>query len=105
MSAVVLALVLAPPGIEHASRLPEVRPLLHAPGPLRLRWAQADAALVKHLHLRPADPEAWVLLGWVRALRGDAREAVALARYGASLDPQRRALGAEAERLARLIER
>jgi O-antigen ligase len=99
MSTLLFGLVLSPPGAEHAARLPEVRPLLDAPGPLRLRWALADTALVERLHQRPADAEAWALLGWVRALRGDTKEGAALARYGASLDPQRVALRAEADRL------
>ena len=105
ISAVMLVLVLLPPGVEHAAQLPEVRHLLDAPGSLRLRWTQADAVLVGHLRHRPADAEGWVLLGWLRALRGERTNGAALARYGAGLDPQRVALQAETERLERLAGR
>jgi hypothetical protein len=104
ISALTLVLVRVSPRAEPAAGLPEVRHLLDAPGPLRLRWAQADAVLVERLHQRPADAEAWVLLGWVRALRGDVAEGAVLAGYGASLDPQRVALQAEANRLAKLVD-
>jgi len=103
-AAAVLTLVLAlrPPGIEHAAEHPEIRRLLDAPGSQRLRWAQADALLVKRLNHRPADAEAWVLLGWLRALGGEVRQGAALAHYGASLDPHRVALRTEADRLDRV---
>jgi cytochrome c-type biogenesis protein CcmH/NrfG len=104
VAALTLVLVWRPPGVERAAEQPLVRQLLDAPGPLRLRWAQAEAQLEHHLQRRPADAEAWVLLGWVRALQGKVREGAAIARYGASLDPQRAALRAEAARLERLVK-
>src|SRR5262249_4762708 len=75
---------------------PEVASLGGRPEGLRDRLMVA--ALVRHLEHRPADAEAGVLLGWLRAGSGDFVTGRALARYGASLDPQRRAL-ADAARL------
>lgn len=75
---------------------PEVRQPLR-PG---LRLAQVESALREALERRPADAEAWVTLGWVRYARGEPLEGVALARYGASLDPTREALQTVAARLA-----
>jgi hypothetical protein len=51
------------------------------------------------VRLRPADAEAWFLLGWSRELAGHA-EGLALARYGVELDPTRPELVRELERLA-----
>jgi O-antigen ligase len=61
-----------------------------------LRRQRAEAALTEHLGLRPADAEAWLVLGWVRAARGAAADGMALARYGASLDPLREPLQRQA---------
>jgi hypothetical protein len=66
-----------------------------------LRLRAATGAIERHLRQRPADAEAWVWLGWARSTRGRTREGSALAAYGTSLDPERQALRAAAERLAR----
>ncbi len=65
-----------------------------------LRGAQAEASLVANLRRHPADAEAWVVLGWLRAIHGSRKEGAALARHGADLDPRREALQEEAARLA-----
>src|SRR5262249_10567274 len=59
-----------------------------------MRGRLLDRTLVDHLRRRPADAEAWVLLGWLRAETGHPAEGRALARYGASRDPERRELAA-----------
>jgi O-antigen ligase len=64
-----------------------------------LRLARAEEALVRTLRRRPAHAESWLLLAAVRADRGDAAGAGALARHAASLDPERRDLQAAAEKL------
>jgi O-antigen ligase len=65
-----------------------------------LRGALAEASLVANLRHHPADAEAWVVLGWLRAIHGSGKEGAALARHGADLDPQRQALREAAARLA-----
>jgi hypothetical protein len=65
-----------------------------------LRRARAEAELSAHLGRRPADAEAWLDLGWLHAGRGAGAEGMALARYGAALDPLREPLQREAARLA-----
>ncbi len=104
LMATLLANARPPSSAEYATQVQEVSRLLEAPGPVRLRWSQANAALTARLQRRPADAEGWVMLGWIRALRGDRAEGAALARYGAGLDPQRTALRVEADRLARLVK-
>jgi O-antigen ligase len=64
-----------------------------------LRLARADDALRRTLAWRPAHAESWLLLAAVRADRGDAAAAGALARHAVSLDPLRTDLRAAAERL------
>jgi O-antigen ligase len=64
-----------------------------------LRLARADLSLAQVVRRRPADGEAWLLLGWGRALRGR-DDGLPLARHGASLDPSRAPLQAAVERLA-----
>jgi O-antigen ligase len=64
-----------------------------------LRRERAEAELAAHLRCRPADAEAWLFLGWLRAIRGDGAEGMALARYGAALDPLRESLQRQAARL------
>jgi O-antigen ligase len=66
-----------------------------------LRAALMEASLRSHLLARPADAEAWLLLGYVRARSGRLTEGAELARYAARLDPLRLPLRREAERLAR----
>ena len=68
----------------------------------RLRLERAEAALSRLLRTRPAHAESWLMLAGVRAARGDAAAAAALARHAAWLDPGRpglveaaRALGAK----------
>jgi O-antigen ligase len=65
-----------------------------------LRRERAEAELTAHLGQRPADAEAWLSLGWLRAARGAGAEGMALARYGASLDPLREPLQRQAARLS-----
>jgi O-antigen ligase len=65
----------------------------------RLRLSRASAALTAAVRQRPVSAEGWLLLGWSRALLGEVQGS-SLARYGASLDPERVELGREAERLA-----
>jgi O-antigen ligase len=67
--------------------------------PLRAR--QVEDELRRFVNARPGDAEAWVWLGWSRATLGRREEGSALAGYGASLDPQRQALGEAAARLSR----
>jgi O-antigen ligase len=54
-----------------------------------LRSVQVESELIAYLRTRPADAEAWVLLGWLRQRTGDHLTGGALARYGAQLDPRR----------------
>jgi O-antigen ligase len=61
------------------------------PAARSLRLELAETRLSRILARRPAHAEAWVLLGWARAARGDA-SGRALAEHGAALDPQRQAL-------------
>jgi O-antigen ligase len=65
-----------------------------------LRRERAEAELTAHLGRRPADAEAWLDLGWLRAARGAGAEGMALARYGAALDPLREPLQRQAARLS-----
>jgi len=78
--------------------LDAVRGARASPTPLRL--AVAEATLTAHLARRPGDAEAWLLLGWVRAARGDRATGVALGRHAARLDPQRHSITAGAETLS-----
>jgi O-antigen ligase len=64
-----------------------------------LRLAAAETDLVRLLRRRPADPEAWLFLAWVRRARGDGAGGAALAAYAAGLDPTRDGLAREAARL------
>ncbi len=66
-----------------------------------LRVERAETALVTALHRRPADAEAWFLLGWVRYAQGRNAEAAAFARRAQELDPSRTALR---ERAAALLQ-
>jgi O-antigen ligase len=96
----VLALVASSPAPGRSQALPSVR-RLHAgaeSGVLRLQESMDE--IERHLRRRPADAEGWVWLGWLRATRGRTREGAILATYGASLDPQRRALRATVDRLS-----
>jgi hypothetical protein len=72
---------------------------MSVPGARALRLARADLTLVERVRARPADGEAWLLLGWARALQGRP-EGLPLARHGAGLDPSRVELQRAAERLA-----
>jgi len=57
-----------------------------------LRLERAETGLRRTLERRPAHAESWLLLSAVRAQRGDAAAAAALARHASSLDPQRKEL-------------
>ncbi len=94
-----LAIVLLTPLPVPVRALDAVREARASPTPLRL--TQAEATLTAHLGRRPGDAEAWLLLGWVRAARGDRAMGVALGRHAARLDPQRRSISAGAEVLSR----
>jgi O-antigen ligase len=73
--------------------------LASTPEALGLRLERAEAGLRQALAWRPGQAEAWLQLAAVRAVRGDAPSAAALARYAMSLDP-RPDLRAQAEALA-----
>jgi O-antigen ligase len=75
--------------------------LAATPEALSLRLDRAEASLRRAIAWRPAHAEAWLQLAAVRAARGDVASASALARYAASLDPQRPDLRARAEALGR----
>jgi O-antigen ligase len=65
-----------------------------------LRLERAEDALRRALARRPAHAESWLLLAAVRADRGSAAEAAALARHAVTLDPLRTDLAAAAETIA-----
>jgi hypothetical protein len=65
-----------------------------------LRLARAEEALRRTLVHRPAHAESWLLLAAVRADRGNAAEAAALARHAVALDPRRTDLATAAETIA-----
>ncbi len=65
----------------------------------RLRLERAEAALSRLLRTRPAHAESWLMLAGVRAARGDAAAAAALARHAAWLDPGRPGLVEAAQAL------
>jgi O-antigen ligase len=96
--AAVIAVALLTPLPVPVRALDAVREARASPTPLRL--AVAEATLTAHLGQRPGDAEAWLLLGWVRAARGDSTSGVALGRHAARLDPQRRSITAGAEALS-----
>jgi hypothetical protein len=58
--------------------------------PLRLR--RADRRIREYVERRPADPEGWLGAAWVSAANGRPDVGAALARYAATLDPERRDL-------------
>jgi O-antigen ligase len=93
-----LAVALLTPLPMPVRALDAVREARASPTPLHL--AQAEATLTAHLTHRPGDAEAWLLLGWVRAARGDRATGAALGRHAARLDPQRRSIAAGAETLS-----
>jgi cytochrome c-type biogenesis protein CcmH/NrfG len=64
-----------------------------------LRLERAEDALRRTLVRRPAHAESWLLLAAVRADRGDAAAASALARYAVTLDPLRTDLWTAAQRI------
>jgi hypothetical protein len=87
-----LCLVLVP-GLATRAQAPPRPDLASLQGrPDGMRSRLVESGLVRHLQRRPADAEAWVLLGWLRARAGELATGRALAAHGASLDPQRRAL-------------
>jgi len=92
---------LPPPPSDSARRRLHEASLAAAPEALALRLERAEAGLRRALGARPAQAEAWLQLAAVRAVRGDAASASALARHAVSLDPQRPDLRAQAEALAR----
>jgi O-antigen ligase len=61
---------------------------IREPAARALRLERGDGRLRAHLQGRPADAEAWLLLGWARAVRGDPG-GEGLARHARALDPQR----------------
>lgn len=62
----------------------------------RLRLALAEASVLSDLERRPADPEAWLALAWIRHAEGLRQEGERLADYAVSLDPMRPELRASA---------
>jgi O-antigen ligase len=96
-----LALVLRAPPDDAARAREEVAGAARAGTPevRALRLDRAEHALLRTLGERPAHAESWLLLAAVRAERGEAAPAAALARHAASLDPARRDLKAAAEGL------
>jgi membrane protein implicated in regulation of membrane protease activity len=83
---------------------PIVRP---DPGSLRDRRGQSlrgdlvELAFRDYVRQKPTDAEAWALLGWLKAARGDSTGGQALIRHAARLDPQRSELFENAARRAR----
>ena len=69
------------------------------PSARALRVTRAESALVPALRRRPADAEAWFLLGWTRFAQGRTHEAAAFARRAVELDPARTALRERARAL------
>ena len=61
-----------------------------------LRVSLAERRSREYLEVRPADPEGWLLAAWTIAARGRPAEAAAVARYATTLDPQSKALLAQA---------
>lgn len=96
----VLGVALLTPLPVSGGRLEAVREARARSTPLRL--ARAEAALAAHLRSRPGDAEAWLHLGWVRAVRGERDQGAALARHAAQLDPRRRSITVGAEALSAL---
>jgi hypothetical protein len=90
----------APPSAVARERVREAA-LATTPDGLALRLERAEASLHQALSSRPGQAEVWLQLAAVRAVRGDAPGAAALARYAASLDPLRPNLQIRAEELAR----
>jgi hypothetical protein len=56
-----------------------------------LHLRRADLSLTRALQRRPAEAEAWLLLGWARVRLGR-DDGLPLARHGADLDPSRASL-------------
>src|SRR6266545_1621052 len=98
-----LAVALLTPLPVPVRALDAVREARASPTPLHL--AVAEATLTAHLGRRPGDAEAWLLLGWVRAARGDRASGVALGRHATRLDPQRPSIAAGAEALSAFARR
>jgi len=75
---------------------------IHSPDAVArdLRLSRAEEALKEFVRNRPAAAEAWLLLGWTRAARGDRPGGAALARYASTLDPSWQALRLASEELA-----
>jgi O-antigen ligase len=65
--------------------------------PAGLRWTSLREEVAAHLHRRPTDSSAWVILAWVRA-PSSRREAAALATWAVQLDPRHEALRRAAAR-------
>jgi O-antigen ligase len=101
--AAALAVALLTPLPASVRGLDAVHEARASPTPLRL--AQAEATLAAHLRHRPGDAEAWLLLGWVRAARGDRVEGAALGRHATRLDPQRPSIAAGADALSAFARR
>jgi O-antigen ligase len=55
----------------------------------RLRLAMAEASVRRDIERRPADPESWLLMSWLRAAAGEGQAARALAAHALSMDPRR----------------
>lgn len=69
-------------------------------GPARqLRVARAETALHGAVEQRPADPEPWLILAWLRSVEGSDADAAQLAQHALELDPQRPELAEQAGRL------
>lgn len=62
----------------------------------RLRAVRAEATTLEWLRGRPAEPEPWLILAWLRAIEGDTHAASELAAHAVSLDPTSEVLAEQA---------
>jgi O-Antigen ligase len=66
-------------------------------GPARqLRAARVEMALRGAVAQRPADPEPWLILAWLRSVEGMDVDAAQLAQHALALDPRRQELAEQA---------
>jgi O-antigen ligase len=88
---VALAAAAREPGAPVAAAAAELRSAAGSPSAAvrALRLARADSALESAIRRRPADAQAWLLLAYTRAARGEGVAAAALARHAETLDPRR----------------
>jgi O-antigen ligase len=55
----------------------------------RLRLAMAEASVRRDIGRRPADPESWLIMSWLRHAAGERQAARSLAAHALSMDPLR----------------